>query len=251
MIHEGVESVLMTEGMPYRVMNYDSDGVIWFTRQHYGAHEISPHETHSNPYAAWRKLGMELPPFEVLPDLSMLGRPYSVHPEEQAMRTASALVLAERLERVDWVGSFDRTRSRVALMREFMRRSALWAQETRCGEWPFFDVAGRIDPAARIDADIVSVIADKIGLQQPVITETIEWALNFAVLSDIRTDLADLPSPFEPLVQMYERGGTFSLDSTGHIEVDTAANPKGSVGQALGRVPLDLDAKSLNALDEE
>ncbi|MFG2286540.1 hypothetical protein ACGFOU_10835 [Streptomyces sp. NPDC048595] len=162
---------------------------------------------------------------------------------------ASALALTERLERVDWVSSFDRTGSRVALMREFMRRSALWAQETRYGEWPFFDIAGHIDPAARIDADIVSVISGKIGLHQPVIIETIEWALNFAVLSDIRTDLADLPSPFEPLVQMYERGGTFNLDAAGHIEVDTAAIPKGSIEQALERVPLDLDERSLNALD--
>ncbi|MFF3546867.1 hypothetical protein ACFYXD_34135 [Streptomyces platensis] len=72
MIHEGVESVLMTEGMPYRAMNYDSDGVNWFTREHYGAHEVSPHETHINPYVAWRKLGMEPPPFEVKPDLSNL-----------------------------------------------------------------------------------------------------------------------------------------------------------------------------------
>ncbi|WP_432144886.1 hypothetical protein [Streptomyces sp. bgisy084] len=166
------------------------------------------------------------------------------------MRTAAALALAERLERVDWIGSFDRTRSRVALMREFMRRSALWAQETRCGEWPFFDIAGRIDPVARVDVDIVSVLAGKIGLQQPVIIETIEWALNFAVLSDIHTDLVALPSPFEPLVQMYERGGTFNLDAAGHIEVDTAAIPKGSIEQALARVPLDMDGKSLNALDE-
>ncbi|MGW7488989.1 hypothetical protein [Streptomyces sp. NPDC054786] len=167
------------------------------------------------------------------------------------MRTASALMLAERLERVDWDGSFDRTRSRVALMREFMRRSALWAGETRAGEWPFFDIAAHIDPEARIDADILEVLAGKIGLQQPVILETIEWALNFAVLSDIRADLVDLPSPFQPLVQMYERGGAFSLDGIGHIEVGTAAIPKGSIEHALERVPLDLDEKSLNALDEE
>ncbi|MFD3419961.1 hypothetical protein [Streptomyces decoyicus] len=101
-----------------------------------------------------------------------------------------------------------------------------------------------------MDADIVSPLAGKIGLQQPVIIETIEWALNFAVLSDIHRDLADLPSPFEPLVQMYEQGGTFNLDAAGHIEVDTAAIPKGSIEQALARVPLDMDGKSLNALNE-
>ncbi|MGW7488990.1 hypothetical protein [Streptomyces sp. NPDC054786] len=72
MIHEAVESVLMAEGMPYRDMNYDADGVNWFTREHYGAHEVCPHETHRNPYAAWRTLGMDPPPFEPLPDLSNL-----------------------------------------------------------------------------------------------------------------------------------------------------------------------------------
>ncbi|MFJ3832670.1 hypothetical protein ACIPWI_32655 [Streptomyces sp. NPDC090046] len=72
MVHEGVEGVLMAEGMPYRGMNYDADGVNWFTKEHYGAHEVSPHETHANPYIAWRSLGMDPPPFEIRPDLSNL-----------------------------------------------------------------------------------------------------------------------------------------------------------------------------------
>ncbi|MFJ9946058.1 hypothetical protein ACIQTM_37675, partial [Streptomyces erythrochromogenes] len=72
MVHEGVEGVLMAEGMPYRGMNYDADGVNWFTREHYGAHEVSPHETHANPYVAWRSLGMDPPSFEIRSDLSNL-----------------------------------------------------------------------------------------------------------------------------------------------------------------------------------
>ncbi|MFD4794100.1 hypothetical protein [Streptomyces anulatus] len=70
--HEGVESVLMREGMPYRATNYDDEGVNWYTKEHYGAHDISPHEHHVNPYIAWPKLGMSPPPFELLPDLSNL-----------------------------------------------------------------------------------------------------------------------------------------------------------------------------------
>ncbi|WP_432035675.1 hypothetical protein [Streptomyces cucumeris] len=166
------------------------------------------------------------------------------------MRTASATALAKRLEGVDWVGEFDRTRSRVALMHEFMRRSAVWARETGSGEWPFFDVAGHIDPAARVDADVVKVLSGKIGLQQPVVLETVAWALHFAVLTDVHQDLVDLPAPFEPLVRMFERGGTFALDAAGYIEVDTAAIPKGSMEQSLERSPLDLDETSLNALDD-
>lgn len=165
------------------------------------------------------------------------------------MRTDSALDLAARLERADWVGSFDRTRSRVALMREFLRRSALWARATGSTEWPFFDIAERIDPLARIDDELVKSIVEKVGLQQPVVLDTIKWTLNFAVLSDIRSDLPDLPSPFEPLILMFERGGTFSLDGSGHIEVDMAAIPRGTVEQALERVPLDMDGTSLDTLD--
>ncbi|WP_374774245.1 hypothetical protein OG756_15860 [Streptomyces sp. NBC_01310] len=161
----------------------------------------------------------------------------------------ATVTLAARLERTDWAGSFDRTRSRVALMREFLRRSALWAGETGSTEWPFFDIAGRIDPSARIDDESVQSIAEKIGLQQPVVLDTLTWALNFAVLSDIRTGLPDLPSPFEPLMLMFERGGTFSLDGSGHIEVDMAAMARGTVERALERVPLDLDGTSLDALD--
>ncbi|MDJ1643100.1 hypothetical protein [Streptomyces pakalii] len=70
--HEGVESVLMREGMPYRGMNYDDEGTNWYTKEHYGAHDISPHEHHTNPYVAWPKLGMSPPPFDLLPDLSNL-----------------------------------------------------------------------------------------------------------------------------------------------------------------------------------
>ncbi|MEJ8644089.1 hypothetical protein WKI68_27655 [Streptomyces sp. MS1.HAVA.3] len=96
---------------------------------------------------------------------------------------------------------------------------------------------------------MVKSIAEKIGLQQPVVLDTVKWALNFAVLSDIRTGLPDLPSPFESLVLMFERGGTFSLDGSGHIEVDMAAMARGTVEQALERAPLDLDGTSLDALD--
>ncbi|MFE5811674.1 hypothetical protein [Streptomyces sp. NPDC056491] len=165
------------------------------------------------------------------------------------MRTESALALAARLERADWVGSFDRTRSRVALMREFLRRSALWAGATGSTEWPFFDIAGRIDPSARIDDESVKGVAERIGLQQPVVLNTVTWALNFAVLSDTTPVLPDLPSPFEPLVLMFERGGGFGLDGSGHIEVDMAAIARGTVEQARERAPLDLDGAGLDALD--
>ncbi|MFJ3832671.1 hypothetical protein ACIPWI_32660 [Streptomyces sp. NPDC090046] len=165
------------------------------------------------------------------------------------MRTDSALALAARLERADWVGSFDRTRSRVALMREFLRRSALWAGATGSTEWPFFDIAGRIDPSVRIDDESVKGVAERIGLQQPVVLNTVTWALNFAVLSDTAPVLPDLPSPFEPLVLMFERGGGFGLDGSGHIEVDMAAIARGTVEQARERAPLDLDGAGLDALD--
>ena len=42
-----------------------------------------------------------------------------------------------RLRRVDWSTFGERTGSRVALMREYLRRSALWSEALGCPErWP-------------------------------------------------------------------------------------------------------------------
>ena len=50
--------------------------------------------------------------------------------------------LVARLRRVRFEESLDHNGSRLVLMREYLRRSALWAQALDClTAWPFFDIA--------------------------------------------------------------------------------------------------------------
>jgi hypothetical protein len=134
--------------------------------------------------------------------------------------------MAERLCAIDWTSHYDRTYSRLLLMREYLRRSALWAQEYGCTEgWPFFDLAACVDPSVRADPEAVGRLNDclaEIPLWE-VVKETCVWALHWAALTGSKGDqLPRLDDPFEPLVAMYERGGGFSLGGAGFIDIDAA-----------------------------
>ncbi|MDJ1643101.1 hypothetical protein [Streptomyces pakalii] len=165
------------------------------------------------------------------------------------MTESAVEALAKRLETVEWSGDFSRTRSRVALMREFMRRSAIWARQTNSSVWPFYDVASHFASMDDIGEEIPAPLIKSVEMQHPIVRDTVRWSLNFAALRDGKIPLPDLPEPFAPLVLMYERGGAFQLDGTGHIEIDAAAIPKGTVEQALNRQPISLDANYLDSLD--
>jgi hypothetical protein len=69
--HEGVESILMANGMPYRAGVWD-DGVNFPTEDSFGAHDVAPHEYHADPFVAWPRRGLEKPDFPLSPDLSNL-----------------------------------------------------------------------------------------------------------------------------------------------------------------------------------
>lgn len=157
--------------------------------------------------------------------------------------------LAGRLASVDWEGDWERSRSRVELMREFLRRSALWAGELGSEDWPFFDVAALVDPSVRADPQTVEQVAAGVSVHQPVVGDTCAWALHFAALRDADVGLPKLPDPFEPLIRMYERGGAFLLDGTGTVQVDAAAIPLATRDQRLGQPELSLTVAELDALD--
>ncbi len=59
--------------------------------------------------------------------------------------------VVDRLLAVDWDGEYGQRRSQVALMREYLRRSALWSKHLDAGPWPFFDIAAAVDPDVRAD----------------------------------------------------------------------------------------------------
>lgn len=135
---------------------------------------------------------------------------------------------AERIRSIDWDADAWRTRSRVALMREYLRRSAMWAQELDADEWPFFDVAALAAPGVRADQGLVDSVAGDPNVFEngPLVRDTCLWALHMEAAKNSGTALPDLPDMFEPLILMYERGGGFSLSSTGTIDVDGVGIPR-------------------------
>lgn len=142
-------------------------------------------------------------------------------------------MLRDRLLAVDWNFGIDETREetreRIALFREYLRRSApytaTWTPGQEPGEapWPFFDIAARIDPTLRAPETVLHEVANKVP-QYPAaqVRTTCLYSLHFAALRDAGRASDRRRDPFAPLIRMYELGGTFGLDRTGGIQIGIA-----------------------------
>ncbi|MEJ3743600.1 hypothetical protein WEI85_09955 [Actinomycetes bacterium KLBMP 9797] len=164
-----------------------------------------------------------------------------------------ALAMAARLMAIDWRGSDERTRSRVVLMREYLRRAAWWAQRVGHPElWPFFDIATYVDAGVRADPALVKKVEDalnEVGSWSDV-RLTCLWALHWAALRDASgVVLPELDDPFEPLIRMYERGGGFCEEHV-FIDVDRAGIPRRTLLDHRSAKPVaQLDDAWLDGLD--
>ncbi|MFF1559957.1 hypothetical protein [Streptomyces sp. NPDC058279] len=132
---------------------------------------------------------------------------------------------------IDWRAAgydFEHGASRARLMREYLRRAALWVAELRkdgprpffgAGDpdhWPFFDIAARVDPRVRAEEAIAARLDAFLSEHASgfLVGTVCRAALHWASLSD--ESLArypHLPDPFEPLVLLLERGGGFSIEN--------------------------------------
>lgn len=161
--------------------------------------------------------------------------------------TDSAARLVERIRRIDWDSDGSRMRSRVELMREYLRRSALWSQELGATGWPFFDAAAFLDPSVHPEHDLADAISTDPDVIEngPLVRDTCLWSLRMAAVRSSGVRLPGLPDMFEPLILMYERGGGFSVSSTKTIDVDGVGLPRWVPRQRAGgerKVPMDHDA---------
>lgn len=132
--------------------------------------------------------------------------------------------LIMRLRGVVWEESLVRNGSRIALMREYPRRSALWAQALdRMEQWPFFDIAAAVDPEAQVDEELLGSVLDS---------------------------LEGLPDPFEPLLAVHERGGSFGRKA-GSIRIGPGDGIPDRAPEAYARcAPADDPGRAaLDALD--
>ncbi|MFE7099572.1 hypothetical protein [Streptomyces erythrochromogenes] len=172
-------------------------------------------------------------------------------------RTAS--VVLNRLRAVEWVGDWDhvlaRVMSRRMLMREYLRRAALWAQEYGVeSAWPFFDVTEYVDPEFRLSPGTAAELEAFLGrVPGSEIRETCAGAVRLAEMREQNPAAApDLPDLYEPLVLFYERGGEFARDNAGGLDLTGVSFRPGTPQGNLSTPPLlALGETVLDALDTE
>lgn len=126
---------------------------------------------------------------------------------------------------------YDRTpkpkcgRSQMALMREFLRREALWVKwlEADQNELPFADLAALVDSSARCENNIIARARSfpHSSAEGRCCNNFLHWS----ALKEAKPDLVKsfgLPDPYEPLLKLWERGGFFSREHRVFIDVSYA-----------------------------
>ncbi|MFK0293927.1 hypothetical protein ACIQU6_26145 [Streptomyces sp. NPDC090442] len=162
----------------------------------------------------------------------------------------------EQLRAIDWaddVAASDHANSRALLMREYLRRAALWARAYGAEQsWPFFDIAEYVDAAIQTPADVAAEVEEVLaGLAPASLKRTCRAAIRWAALRDARDALpTDPPDPYEPLLLMYERGGGYFLEE--YLDLNGVMIRLGNVESNASATPfLTLLPTTLDALDAE
>ena len=162
----------------------------------------------------------------------------------------------ERLRAIDWSDdskAFEHTNSRALLMREYLRRAALWARAYGAEQsWPFFDIAEHVERAVQTPPEVAAALAEVLsGLGPASLRTTCRGVVRWEVLRDAQIEWpGDLPDPYEPLLLMYERGGGYFLEE--YIDLSGVMIRPGNVESNLSATPfLTLAPTTLDALDAE
>lgn len=155
----------------------------------------------------------------------------------------------------DWDQAFGHVTSRRILLREYMRRAALWAQACSAEkEWPFFDATQHLTPKPHLSPGFAEEL--RIALS-PVPNDAVKRTCAGAVhLAELRRQapeaVPDLPDLYEPLILFYERGGEFVRDNAGFLDLTGVLFRPGTLKGHLGTPPLEtLSSIALDAVDAE
>jgi hypothetical protein len=140
----------------------------------------------------------------------------------------SVRAMAERLLAIDYRRHGDKSWSKAALLREYFRRAARWADAYGCDtRVPFFDIALCVDPQVRAAPEVVDGVVNGVRPDaRNAITKVAPFILQWAALR-AAPDFA-LPSgledPFEPLILVFERDGGFHTEN-GEANLEYRAVP--------------------------
>ena len=172
------------------------------------------------------------------------------------MSGKSSRAVSDRLGAIDWDddgAAFRHAHSRALLMREYLRRAALWAQVCGAEEsWPFFDIAERLDAAITTPPDVAAELEQLLQSLAPASLRTtcrgaVRWPALLAAHHGLQ---ADLPDPYEPLLLMYERGGCYHLGE--YLDLNGVMIPLGDMESNASAAPfVTLAPTTLDALDAE
>ncbi|WP_435242956.1 hypothetical protein [Streptomyces cucumeris] len=173
------------------------------------------------------------------------------------MTSDRSRVALERLRAIDWSNdaeAFDNANSRALLMREYLRRTALWAQAYDVGDtWPFCDVAEHVAPEVQLAPELTTELDEVlVGVMPFSLQRMCRAAVRWAAVRQAEIDLPKaLPDePYEPLLLMCERGGGYFIEE--FVDLNGAMLRLGTVERNLAATPfLALAHTTLDALDAE
>jgi hypothetical protein len=125
--------------------------------------------------------------------------------------------LRDRITDVKWEYDATRRRSHEALFKEFLRRQVMWLEALDLTDhFPWYDLPQLINEDIRANSDAANRVRQHITLQvlnpTMIITGVLEAALHWAALEEANALPYDLPNPYEPMIMLYERGGTFTVE---------------------------------------
>ncbi|MCI0714180.1 MAG: hypothetical protein L0154_28755 [Chloroflexi bacterium] len=126
--------------------------------------------------------------------------------------------LRDRITAVKWEYDASRRRSHEALFKEYLRRQVLWLNALELTDhFPWYDLPQLINEDVRASTDATNWVRKHITFQvmnaTMILTGVLEAALHWAALDEAHALPFDLPNPYEPMVILYERGGTFTIES--------------------------------------
>lgn len=191
--------------------------------------------------------------------------------------TAAALAAIDRVGRIEWRHDPTHLGSQAALMKEYLRRSAICAEALgRTADWPWYDAAARLtlpgadtrllpgyvflDPAPEYRGPGADPLEDQIiALHQRVqrsgqvnawMKPTYLWYIRWeSVRNQPALTALGLPDLYEPLIAMYERGGRFRPEQ-GYLDLDGTNVTVTGWRQAAQQTPLpSRDSRDLDRLD--
>ncbi|MEV5594050.1 hypothetical protein [Streptomyces sp. NPDC052496] len=173
------------------------------------------------------------------------------------MNDRTSSLTLNRLRAVTWMGDWDHAfghvMSRRILLREYMRRAALWAQAYSAdSEWPFFDVTPYVDAEFHLPTGLAAHLEEYLsGVPTGAVRRTCSGAVR---LNELRrrspSATPDLPDLYEPLILFYERGGEFVRDNAGFLDLTGVLFKPGPLQGHLRSPALStLDDTVLDAVD--